>query len=97
MKILAVSRYVPSHPETLYGNLKNIKLVFSPKNFTSQLQPCDAGIIHIFKVKYRKHVLEHVISKVDDGKKASEIIQGFDLQQCMSCVNRAFEQITKDR
>ena len=40
----------PSHHETLQGNLKNIKLVFLPKNTTSQLQYCDSGIIRNFKV-----------------------------------------------
>ena len=44
----------PSHPKTLQGNLKNIKLVSIPRNNTSQLQPCDAGIIQNFKIKYRK-------------------------------------------
>ena len=86
----------PSHPEILQGNLKNIKLVFSPKNTTSQLQPCDAGIIRNFKVNYRKQLLKDVISRIDDAKKASEIIQGIDLLQCMRWVNQPFEQITKD-
>ena len=36
------------------------------------------------------------MSSIDDGKKASEIIQGVDLLQCMRWVNQAFEQITKD-
>ena len=62
---------------------------------TSQLQPSDAGIIQNFKVKYRKQLLKHVISRVSDGKKASEI-QGIDLLQCIIWVNQAFEQITKD-
>ena len=86
----------PSYPETLQGNLKNIKLVFLPKNTTSQLQPCDAGIIRNFKVKYRKQLLKHLISRIDDEKAASEFIQGVDLLQCMRWVNQAFEQITKD-
>ena len=73
----------PSHPENLQGNLKHIKLEFLPKNTTSRLQPCDAGIIRNFKVKYRKQILKHVISRIDDGKKASEIIQGVDLLQCV--------------
>ena len=41
--------------------------------------------------------MKHVISRIDAGKKASEIIQGVDLLQCMRWVNQAFEQITKDR
>ena len=47
----------PSHPETLQGNLKNMKLVFLSKNTTSQLQPCDTGIIRNFKVKYCNQLL----------------------------------------
>ena len=48
------------------------------QNITSQSQSCDAGIIQNFKVKYRKQLLKHVISKIDDGKNTSEIIQGVD-------------------
>ena len=40
--------------------------------------------------------MKHVISRIDDRKKASEIIQGVDLLQCTRWVNQAFEQITKD-
>ena len=85
-----------SHPKTLQGNLKNIKLVFLLKNSTSQLKLCDAGIIQNFKVKYYKQFLKHVISRIDNGKKTSEIIQRVDLLQCMRWVNQAFEQITQD-
>ena len=85
----------PFHSETLQGNLKNIKLVFLPQNTTYQLQPCDAGAIRNFKVKYRKQLFKHVIARIDDGK-ASEIIQQIDLLRCMRWVNQAFEQIAKD-
>ena len=44
-KVLLFLDNAPFQPETLQGNLKNIKLVFLPKNTTSQLQPCDVGII----------------------------------------------------
>ena len=88
-KVLLFLDNAPSHPETLQRNYKNIKLVFLPKNTTSQLQSCDAGII-------RKHLLKHVISRINDEKKAFEIIQGVDLLQCMRWVHQAFEQITKD-
>ena len=75
-KVLLFLDNAPSYPETLQGNLKNIKLVFLPKNTTSQLQPCDAGIIRNFKVMYRKQLLKHLISRIDDEKTASEFIQG---------------------
>ena len=95
-KVLLFLDSTPFHPESLQGNLKNIKLVFLPKNNTSQLQPCDAGIILNFKVKYRKQLLKHIISRIDDGKRASEIIQEVDFLQCMRWVNQAFEKITED-
>ena len=67
--------------------LETSSLCFYPKNTTPQLQPCEAGIIRNFETCY---------FKFDDGKKASEIIQGVDLLQCMRWVNQGFEQITKD-
>ena len=84
-----------SHPKTLQGNLKNIKLLFLPKNITSQLEPCDAGIIRNFKVKYCKHLLKDVISRIDDGKKTSEIIQSVGLLQCMRWVNQASNRLLR--
>ena len=65
-KVLLFLDNAPSHSEIIQGNLKNIKLVFLPKNTTSQLQPCHASIIQNFKVKYRKQLLKHVISRIDD-------------------------------
>ena len=86
----------PSHLETPQGNFQNIKLASLPKNTTSQLQPCDAGVIRNFKIKYRKQYLKHVISNINNGKKASDIIRGVDLLQCMRWVNQAFQQIAKE-
>ena len=70
--------------------------MFLSKNITSQLQPCDAGIIRNLKAKYRKQLLKYVISRTDNGKKASKIIQGVDLLRYRRWVNQAFEQIIKD-
>ena len=38
----------PSHADILQEGLRSIKLEFLPKNTTSRLQPCDAGIIRNF-------------------------------------------------
>ena len=86
----------PSHLETPQGNFQNIKLASLPKNTTSQLQPCDAGVIRNFKIKYRKQYLKRVISIKKKKKKASDIIRGVDLLQCMRWVNQAFQQIAKE-
>ena len=75
-KVLLFLYNAPSHPETLQGNLQNIKLVFLPKNTTSQLQPSDAGIIRDLKVKYRKQLLKHVISRINDEKSHLKLFKG---------------------
>ena len=90
-KVLLFLDNAASHPETLQGNLKNVKLGFLHKDTTSQLQPFDAGIILNFQVKHSKQLLKHVISRINDRKKASEIIQGVDLLQYVRRVNQAFE------
>ena len=95
-KVLLFLDNAPPHPENPPGKPKKHQASVLPKNTTSKLQPCEAGIIRNLKIKYRKQLLKHLISRVDYGKKASEIIQGVDLLQCMRWMNQAFEQITKD-
>ena len=59
------------HPETAQASFKNIKLVFLP----SRLQPLDVGIIRNFMHKYRKLLVCYVVSRIDEGKTASQIIK----------------------
>ena len=59
------------HPEDLASN---IKIVFLPANTTSELKPLDLGI---FKVHYRRYLLQYVLSKIDETEnrlKSSNII-----------------------
>ena len=53
-------------------------MIFLPKNTTSRSQPLNAGIIRAFKSKYRKLLVNYVISRIDDGKRASTIIHGVE-------------------
>ena len=62
------------HLEMFVVSYLNKKVVFLPKNTTLGLQPLGAGIIRNFKVKYQKRLLKLVISRIDDNRKASEII-----------------------
>ena len=59
-----------SHQESIQKSLTNIKLVFLPKNTTSRLQPLVARIIRAFKLKYRKLLIQYVISRVDENMSA---------------------------
>ena len=84
----------PCHPENFVVSYSNIKEVFLPKNTTSRLQPLDAGIIRNFKVKYRKRILKFVISRIDDNRKASEIIQEVDVLKAISSIKAAYEEVS---
>jgi hypothetical protein len=54
----------------------NVKLVFLPPNTTVGTQPLDSGIIRNFKVKYRKMLLEFLLSHEDVTALADAIKKG---------------------
>ena len=64
--ILLLMDNVSSHSPFLCESFSNVKVVFLPVNTTSRLQPLDAGIIKNFKVHYRKQLLKHVLTKVNE-------------------------------
>ena len=84
------------HPETAHAGLKNIKLVFLPKNTTSRLQPLDAGIIRNFKHKYRKLLVRCVVSRIDEGKTASQIIEGVHVLKAITWLQTAWKSVVPE-
>lgn len=68
--ILIIVDNCSAHPDCQFSN---VKLVFLPPNTTSKLQPCDAGIIQTVKIHYRKKLLRHILSKMDECSTATEI------------------------
>ncbi|CAB3252374.1 unnamed protein product [Arctia plantaginis] len=47
--------------------LANVKVMFLPANTTSKLQPLDQGIIHTFKRFYRKEVVKHILTSLEEN------------------------------
>ena len=82
------------HPESMDDKFPNIKIVFLPKNTTSRLQPLDAGIIRNFKVKYRKSLVEYVLSRINDNASAAEIVQDVNILMAIRWVQRAWKGVT---
>ncbi|XP_022851530.1 CENP-B homolog protein 2-like [Olea europaea var. sylvestris] len=60
MKVLFIVDDCPTHPKVVEG-LRNVELFFLPPNTTSKIQPCDAGIIRVFKDHYRRHFYSSIL------------------------------------
>lgn len=96
-KMIAQQRHVqlymdnaPCHPESLQLGLKNTKIVLLPKNTTSRLQPCDAGIIRIFKLNYRNLLVRYVVSRIDANQTASDIVGEITILKVISWIQEAW-------
>jgi hypothetical protein len=73
-----------AHPNV---SLTNIKLMFLPPNTTSRLQPCDDGIIAAIKANYRKRLLRHVLSDMDECNTATELSKRITLKDAINWLN----------
>ena len=56
----------------------------------------DAGIIRSFKLKYRKLLIRYVISRVDNNKQASNIINEINILKVIGWVKSAWKEFTSD-
>ena len=54
-----------AHPHV--QSLQSIELIFFPPNTTSEIQPCDQGIIKTLKVHYRKNIVMRLICAINSG------------------------------
>ena len=95
-KVLLFIDNATCHPATLEGKYSNINIKFLPKNTTSRLQMLDAGIIQSFKVKYRKKLVKHVVSRIDEDKSASDIIKEVDVLVALRWVVQAWSEVSDE-
>ncbi|XP_067939534.1 tigger transposable element-derived protein 6-like [Watersipora subatra] len=91
-KVLLIIDNCPAHP-TING-LMSTRLLFTPANTTSVLQPMDQGIIRTFKSYYRQQVLQFTVDYIDThGKKPDASI---NVLQAIRWVHRAWSHVTKE-
>ena len=77
-------------PDKQLEEMENVKLYFLPPNLTSHLQPCDAGIIRSFKAHYRKRLVEHLLSSIEN---TGEIVLP-DVKQAIYFIKESWEKVT---
>lgn len=84
----------PAHPpaESLTSDDGKIKALFLPKNTTSLIQPLDQGIIHAFKVNYRRELLLSLLAEEID---LSQFLKSLNLKDTIYRIGLAWDSITK--
>ena len=102
IKILLFIDNCPAYPSDL--SFSNVKVQFLLAKTTSHLQLLDQGIIQVFKLLYRKFLLQTIISRTKECKSANEIasyinvlnakIRVNDLWNlvCQSTISKCFER-----
>jgi len=88
-KILLLSDNCSAHVAVPF--FKNIEVEYFPPNVTSILQPMDQGIIQNLKVRYRRRVMEKLISHLDS---AGELLN-LKLIESVFIIDSAWKSVTK--
>ena len=72
--------------------LQSIELVFLPPNTTSEIQPCDQGIINALKFHYRKNMVRKLMDCIDSGKKVEDF--KITLLDALKMIREAWDKVT---
>lgn len=80
----------PSHIHNL--ELTHVHVEMLPPNTTAHIQPMDAGIIKNFKLHYKRKLLQHYVSQVDEKGAFSRI----DIKQAIYFVKDSWELVKKE-
>jgi hypothetical protein len=79
-----------AHPQI--ENLQSIELIFLPPNTTSELQPCNQGIIKTLKSYYRKDMVRRLIRAINDGLTVNNF--KITLLEALQIIKKAWDPVT---
>ena len=94
-KILLYMDNVSSHTSADVS-LSNVTVKFFPANTTSCLQPLDAGIIKTFKVLFRKHLLSHILARMDSCNSATELSKQVNVLHALNWIVQSWRSISPE-
>lgn len=80
-----------SHPKL---QLQNVKIVFLPPNTTSHCQPLDQGIIHSFKVAYRKYLIRRLLTFTNADHSYEEAEKSINLASALIWIVAAWKNVS---
>ena len=77
-------------PVSFMSKLTNVTMQSLPPNTTSVLQPCDAGIIAAFKVRYRAKIVRLLLKTLDE----KSIVINIDVKQAIYFIREAWREVS---
>lgn len=89
-KILLMLDNAPCHPTI---ELSNVKLLFLPPNTTSATQPLDAGIIRIFKLRYRQLLLNYLLTVNEMNEDVLKHMKTITVKHAVAWISSAWMNI----
>ena len=81
-----------AHPQV--QDLQSIELFFLSPNTTSELQPCDQGIINALKAHYRKNMVKQLIQAIDNGSTLAKF--KISLLDALRMARAAWDSVTAE-
>lgn len=90
-RVLLLIDNCPSHKLKPTTTLKAIRIEFFPANYTSVLQPLDAGIIKNLKHYYRQRLLREAIHHINEHEELNKV----DVLQAITTVSAAWHDDVK--
>ncbi|XP_033221235.1 uncharacterized protein LOC117175637 [Belonocnema kinseyi] len=67
-----------------------------PLNLTSEVQPLDQGIIRVVKARYRKKMLQHLITVAEDCDTRSQFLKSISVLHAVRWVNSSWQEISPE-
>lgn len=95
-KVILFLDNAPCHPDTLQNKLPKFKLIFYQNAQRHGYNPLDVGIIRLFKRKNRKLWIQYVVSRVDEGKRGSDIIQDVTILNTIHWLQTSWKSVRKE-
>ncbi|XP_050400164.1 tigger transposable element-derived protein 6 isoform X2 [Patella vulgata] len=78
-----------SHISDTYSN---VIIKFFPPNTTSILQPLEQGIIRSFKARFRLHMMNHLITRIDECNQANDLVKQITVLDAIHWIVRSWRE-----
>lgn len=94
-KALLLIDNAPCHcsEEELISEDGKIFAMFLPPNCTALLQPLDQNAIRLTKLNYRKGLLAHILSQLEDGDDVGKCIKSINLMDASCLLHNSWQKV----